>query len=287
MIVPFANWRPVPSHSGLMVAHQGLVLHVQVGDNSCYGEFSVPANQASSTWWVSKTGVLEQYVDSDNAAWTEAAGNFTWDSVETEGFPTDPLTDAQIATLARLYAWGVETYRWPFLLAETPSETGFGWHGMGGAAWGGHFGCPGDLRKSQRAQILVAAEQLLGPVTTQPTGTTTPQEEDKMYTYVIAPQGSVAMPETAIPLPPGSSGVAWISCDFNSQAVRVFIGAPGSFRAIPQATPLSQDPAQLTGIPVGRKIGVAWGPGDEIISVLHRGGIGGPAHPVTVLVIPN
>ena len=155
--VPFAKKESVPSHSGPMSAHQGLVLHVQVGDGDCYGEFSNPDNQASSTWWVAKDGTLVQYVDSDLAAWTEAAGNFTWDSVETEGYPTEALTNAQILTLARLYAWGVQQYRWPLNLAETPSDTGFGWHGMGGVAWGNHPNCPGDLRKAQRPAIVYIA----------------------------------------------------------------------------------------------------------------------------------
>lgn len=174
-VVPFANWRPVPSHSGPMQAHQGLVLHVQVGNGSCYGEFSNPANQASSTWWVSKSGVLEQYVDSDNAAWTEAAGNFTWDSVETEGEPSEPLTPSQIVTLGRLYAWGVQTYGWPVALAESPSDHGLGWHGMGGVPWGNHPGCPGDIRRAQRQSIL----NFVGPSPPAPTPahTTTILEE--------------------------------------------------------------------------------------------------------------
>ena len=158
--VPFARAEPVPSHSGAMSAHQGLVLHVQVGNGDCYGEFSVPANQASSTWWVAKDGTLVQYVDSDMAAWTEAAGNFTWDSVETEGLPSESLTTPQIFTLGRLYAWGVKQYGWPLRLAEHPMDSGFGWHGMGGIAWGGHLGCPGDLRKAQRQQILNLATPL-------------------------------------------------------------------------------------------------------------------------------
>jgi len=141
-----------------MQGHFGLVLHVQVGDNSCYGEFSNPANQASSTWWVAKSGTLEQYVDADMAAWTEAAGNFTWDSVETEGTPDQPLTAAQIATLAKLYAWGHATYGWPYVLTNDVNGRGFGWHGMGGVAWGNHPDCPGDLRKAQRQQILDLAQ---------------------------------------------------------------------------------------------------------------------------------
>lgn len=157
-ICPFATWRPVPSHSGPMTAHRGLVLHVQVGTSSCYPWFAIPANQASSTWWVGRDGTLEQYVDADMAAWAEAAGNSQWDSVETEGEPTDPLSDAQVATLARLYAWGHGIYAWPYQTTDDTAGTGFGWHGMGGAAWGGHTGCPGDLRKAQRTRILTLAQ---------------------------------------------------------------------------------------------------------------------------------
>ncbi len=167
-IMPGVSWRPVPSRSGPMQAHYGLVLHVQVGDNSCYGEFDNPNNQASSTWWIAKDGTIEQYVDSDDAAWTEAAGNFTWDSVETEGFPTESLTDAQVVSLARIYVWGVQTYGWPLQLTDDPNGRGLGWHGMGGWPWGGHFGCPGDLRKAQRAGALYLAYLVLNPPSPPP-----------------------------------------------------------------------------------------------------------------------
>ena len=180
--VPFAKAEPVPSHSGPMSAHQGLVLHVQVGNGDCYGEFANPANQASSTWWVSKAGELVQYVDSDVMAWTEAAGNGTWDSVETEGETTEPLTNAQVLTLARLYVWGHQAYGWPLKNAETPMDTGFGWHGMGGLAWGGHYGCPGDLRKAQRTGVLYLAGLILNPPT--------PFKENEM-TAVVMPNGDI------------------------------------------------------------------------------------------------
>lgn len=140
-----------------MSAHRGLVLHVQVGDGSCYGEFSVPANQASSHFWIGKDGTLEQYVDTDLMAWTEADGNASWLSVETEGVPTEALTAAQAATCARLYRALAGRYHFPFTTTDDPNGTGFGWHGMGGSAWGGHFGCPGELRKAQRPAILAFA----------------------------------------------------------------------------------------------------------------------------------
>jgi hypothetical protein len=157
-VCPFATWKPiVGNHGGAMAGHLGLILHVQQGNNSLSGWFNNPAAGASSTWWVSKSGALEQYVDADVEAWAQGAGNATYNSVETEGYVEEPLTDAAEAMLARLYAWGADTYAWADRLAEAPGAHGFGWHGMGGAAWGGHVACPGDLRKDRRQPILDTA----------------------------------------------------------------------------------------------------------------------------------
>ena len=160
LLAPGAVLRVVTNESSGMTADLGLILHVQQGLSSPYGWFCNPASQASSDFWVSKTGVLEQYVPDPRVihAWAQGDGNRTYLSVETEGYPGEPLTDAQIATLARLYRWGHETFGGPYVLAEAPGQQGFGWHGMGGTAWGGHLGCPGDIRKAQRPAILAAAQ---------------------------------------------------------------------------------------------------------------------------------
>lgn len=151
-----------------MTAHLGLILHVTTNHFSPYGFFSNPNNGASSTWWVSDSGSLEEYVNPDLRAWAQADGNSTYDSIETSGTPDQPLTAAQVETVAGVYAWGHKTYGWPFKLADTPGETGLGWHGMGGQAWGGHFGCPGDPRKAQRQEILNRAQQLAAGTVTRP-----------------------------------------------------------------------------------------------------------------------
>ena len=156
-VCPFATWKPVGNHGGPMSANLGLVLHVQEGNNGLAGWFNNPASDASSTWWVSKAGALEQYVDADVCAWAQGDGNSTYDSVETEGYHDEPLTAAQESTLARLYSWGATTYGWANALAEAPGQHGFGWHGMGGSDWGGHTGCPGDLRDARRGPILAVA----------------------------------------------------------------------------------------------------------------------------------
>lgn len=154
---PNADWKPVLSHGLGMNENLGLILHVQAGNGSLRGEFSNPLKGKSSTWWISKAGTVEQYVDSDQKAWTQAAGNTYYNSVETEGQPDEPLTDAQIAALADLYRWGHLTHGWKFQLAEHPGDEGLGWHGMGGTAWGNHPNCPGGLRRAQRQLILTLA----------------------------------------------------------------------------------------------------------------------------------
>lgn len=164
-----------------MNAHMGLVLHVQAGDGNPYGWFSDPNNRASSHFWIAKDGALVQYVDSDLIAWAQAAGNGTFNSVETEGFPTEPLTTAQVQTLARLYVWGHKTYGWPLKLSEDPGTPGFCWHGAGGAAWGGHTSCPGDIRKAQRATALYLAALVLNP----PAPIPSPFKENAMHAVVV------------------------------------------------------------------------------------------------------
>jgi N-acetylmuramoyl-L-alanine amidase len=156
-LAPIAIYKPVKNHGGAMTGNRGLVLHVQAGDNSPHDWFDNPTSQASSHFWVSKLGAIEQYMDTANRAWARADGNGEWISVETEGFPDQALTSDQVQALSQLYRWGHQQHGWPCQVAETPTATGFGWHGMGGSAWGGHRLCPGELRKAQRQDVLNGA----------------------------------------------------------------------------------------------------------------------------------
>ncbi|MEV8032294.1 N-acetylmuramoyl-L-alanine amidase [Streptomyces sp. NPDC086182] len=157
--MPGAVWRPVVNcHPDGVREHRGLVLHVQDGNNSPFGWFNNPASQSSSDFWVSKTGVIEQYVDTGvDYAWAQAAGNPYYASVETEGHPDEPLTPAQVDGVAKIYAWGHGEFAWPLTVVDSTSAHGLTWHGVGGTTWGGHTGCPGDLRKAQRAKIIARA----------------------------------------------------------------------------------------------------------------------------------
>lgn len=181
---PGAVWLPVTGHDGGPMAHPplGLVLHVAEGNGSLRGYFqrSVHPNRKSATWWCGKDGRLEQYLDSTVEPWSQGDGNATYASVETEGYATEPLTDAQIVTLAHLYAWGAQVHGWPFEAVDTPGQRGLILHSDGGAAWGGHS-CPGPIRAAQRADILD-----LTPAP-QPTP---PVEDDDMIVIWSPPKGT-------------------------------------------------------------------------------------------------
>ncbi len=174
LVVPTFTYEPVINHSGTF-RPIGLALHSCEGDGSQYGWFNDPAAQASSNLWAGKAGGRQQYVSADMAAWAQSAGNYTYLSLEVEGFgtphwvngvlePPEPLTDAQLDTVAYALRWGHDTFGWPLRVTDTPGEGGLICHGYptsdGGFAgrpdWGGHP-CPGRTRSDQRAEIVKRA----------------------------------------------------------------------------------------------------------------------------------
>ena len=159
-VVPGAIYKQLPRN--YTVEHwdysNGLVLHVQAGNGDLTGWFGNPEASASSHWQVLKDGTIIQFLDPENhQSWAQAGGNATWHSLETEGYPGEPLTPAQVSGVAAVYRWGMDRFDWPAAIANFTNSRGLGWHGMGGAAWGGHTGCPGNLRRAQREQIIQAA----------------------------------------------------------------------------------------------------------------------------------
>lgn len=183
--MPGAVWQPVVNrHRNGVKERRGLVLHVQQGNHSLHNMFNNPASNASSDFWVSKTGVIEQYVETGtDYAWAQAAGNPFYASVETEGFVNEPLTPAQIDAVAEIYAWGHRTFGWPLVVVDSTTAHGLTYHGVGGAAWGGHTGCPGNLRKAQRTAIMTAAQKLISP----PKPTPVPVKVYPPYPQGLAP----------------------------------------------------------------------------------------------------
>ena len=164
---PFAVFRgPVPNRTIAGRAHpcRGLVLHVEVGtETGTDGWFHNPQAQASADFGIAKDGTIHQWVDTDDKAWAEATGNPYWYSVETEGVPGEPLTSAQVTATARLLVWLSQLDHFPLQVTDDPhAGQGLITHGDGGAAWGGHYDCPGPQRAAQRVEIVrqaIAAAQ--------------------------------------------------------------------------------------------------------------------------------
>lgn len=170
---PAAKWAgPIPNKTkaGVVRPPLGLVLHVEEGtEGGTSSWFHNPAAQASAHFGAGPAAAdlspvpLDQWVELDDRAWAEVAGNSRWISVETAGHSSEPMDHNQLLQIAQLYAWLHEHAGVPFHTSESPTEPGFGWHGMGGEAWGGHFDCPGEHRKSQRLVILAKAMTLVHP----------------------------------------------------------------------------------------------------------------------------
>lgn len=175
---PAAVWKGSPNYSPGGIAPIGLILHVIVGRiEDADAVFQNAGNQTSAHFGVAKDGRVWQWVDTNNRAYAEVAGNSSYWSVETEGYPTEALTEVQCQKIAELYNWLRTLVPIPYQLANAPGEHGFGTHSMGGAAWGGHQ-CPGDIRAGQRQHILDLAQGSQPPT----------QEEDDEMPYLLAYQ---------------------------------------------------------------------------------------------------
>ena len=153
-LYPAATWEPV-SYAGeaSLMSHGsiGWVEHVVVGNGDPHGGFehAPPGNRRFSHLWFAKDGRVRQYQDLRHDSWAQADGNDSYWSCETEGQPSEALTDAQLDALAAWHVWsGTDD-----AIATIPGQRGIGTHEMGGAAWGNHR-CPGQIRAAQRGDII-------------------------------------------------------------------------------------------------------------------------------------
>lgn len=146
-----------------MWGYRGLVLHIAEGSYAgTIAWENNPGSDISSHFVVAKDGRCTQMVDTHDRAWTQAAGNGEWLSVECEGRSGDALTEPQIMVLARIMARAHQVHGIPLQLADSAGGRGLGWHGMGGALWGGHYQCPGPRIVAQRQEIIDRARSLGG-----------------------------------------------------------------------------------------------------------------------------
>ncbi len=150
-------------------AMQGAVMHTMAGNllPGTVAWFNNPQAQASAHFGIAQDGSIWQFgpVGKGWIAWAQAAGNQAWYSIEhaDDGNPANPLTPAQITASAQILECLSAFAGFPLQVSDSPSVRGYGWHGMGVAAWGGHLSCPGNTRRGQRAQIIALAMAIRNP----------------------------------------------------------------------------------------------------------------------------
>ena len=167
-----AQWRPISTNTGGRLSPNiGLILHHAVMNGSLFSFFNSPSAQVSAHFWVSKNGVIEQYVDTDVVAWHGKSLNTRYVGVETEGCTAssnyaEPMTQEMVNALGRLYAEGMQRHGWANALANADGQPGFGYHRMAVAT-----ACPCDTRLNRRNDILRIATS--GAPAPTPTGGST------------------------------------------------------------------------------------------------------------------
>lgn len=151
--------------NGPFTAFLGFILHVNESENGTDDSFwsanaNVNPDEVCPTFQVRKDGSYSQMLPLDWQPSCQRDGNFRYGAVETAGLNTEPLTDAQVNTIAVIAKAYHDVLGMPYLLASVPGQPGIGTHGMGGTSWGGHPYCPGLIRMSQRLLILKRAQSI-------------------------------------------------------------------------------------------------------------------------------
>ncbi len=155
---------PFPTQNGSWGSGpmMGVVEHTMAGDlPGTVAWFNNPQAQASAHFGIDQQGNIHQFgpIGKGWISWAQAAGNLAWYSIEhaDDGNPANPLTPEQVTASAQLLEVLSRFAGFPLQISDSPAAKGYGWHGMGGTAWGGHLSCPGDVRKAQRPQIIAMA----------------------------------------------------------------------------------------------------------------------------------
>lgn len=149
--------------SGFAASARGLVQHTEDGfEAGTVATFMSPAAKASAFFSVAEDGTAHQYLPVGHGyrAWAQAAGNTDWRSCECEDKlrTGDPMPQPQLLAVAQILE-ALSTYDgFPLAVTDDPvNGRGLITHGDGGADWGNHPNCPGDVRKRQRPQLVALA----------------------------------------------------------------------------------------------------------------------------------
>ena len=162
-----------PNHGTGFGTGRGVVMHTEDGfEAGTVATFMNPANQVSAFFSVGVDGAVHQYVPVGKGltAWSQMAGNESFRGIETEDKtqPSTPLTAAQITAFAQIFEACSAFDGFPLQITDNVNGQGLILHSDGGANWGGHFSCPGNVRAAQRPQVVALAMSIRGGPVTPP-----------------------------------------------------------------------------------------------------------------------
>lgn len=189
---PGALWKPITVNKGrqrLTVTNR-VNLHVAVSEAQSLQPYFNQRGIADSHFYVRKSGVIEQMVDTAWRANADLEANDATISIETQGglhnSEKEKWTPAQLRSLAAIYAWAVKTHGIKLRLATSSklgsSSQGLSWHRLGcngnfprvgilrgrqqrggGMLYSRAFGktCPGSAKIRQIPTVLSMAAKLL------------------------------------------------------------------------------------------------------------------------------
>jgi len=194
---PGAVWRPIEMQylSGLkMAAYNRINHHVVAGYGSPWAFFN-HSGRASSTFWVAKSGLVEQFMDTIFRAEADLQGNDATISIETES-KGEAWTEAQLQAIIALDDWLCATHGIPRQIAQDskigPSSQGISWH---------RLGINGNFPQGRYRGRLQNGG---GMVYSLATGKTCPVEPiiDQIYDRVVPALTGGSVPPTPVPPTP-------------------------------------------------------------------------------------
>jgi N-acetyl-anhydromuramyl-L-alanine amidase AmpD len=128
-----------------MTSYRFLVLHIMQGSLAGTDSwFHDPKSQVSAHFGVGKDGTTFQWVDTQDRAWAQAAGNPIGISIEHEGTVPDALTPQQVAADSAILAWVNQVHGIPIQVTDDAAAgSGVCGHGTGAAQHWGTLLAPG------------------------------------------------------------------------------------------------------------------------------------------------
>ena len=195
-LYPGAIQRLIPRHNRVPIKrYRRMNLHVAVSEaKSLAGYFATVGD--CSHFYVRKDGTVEQYIDTRYESHADYQGNDSTLSVETQGglknANGEPWTEAQVKSLAKLWAWARDTHDIPNRLATgtatVDQSVGLSWHRLGVLGWGTTVNiryskalkkiCPGDAKIAQIPRIFTLANGASLPLAGGGKSVPIPTQED-------------------------------------------------------------------------------------------------------------